>query len=206
MKKICLVNGCSAVSLNRGWCSKHYQRWLHHGDPLLTTRTPPGEPETFLREVAIKYEGDDCVIWPYAVNPAGYGKLTVNGWPVQASRVVCEAVHGPAPSPEYEAAHSCGKGHTGCVAPRHLHWATPSQNQMERLDHGTDNRGEKHPLVKLTEMQVREIYSLKGTESNRALGARFGVHPSHIGLIQRGKTWKSLDLRTGAHKQKEQAA
>lgn len=29
----CSVNGCASKILARGWCSKHYQRWLKTGDP-----------------------------------------------------------------------------------------------------------------------------------------------------------------------------
>lgn len=31
---ICSVDGCGARVECRGWCGKHYQRWLRHGDPL----------------------------------------------------------------------------------------------------------------------------------------------------------------------------
>lgn len=35
-KKICSVEECSSKAIARGWCPKHYKRWLAHGDPLLT--------------------------------------------------------------------------------------------------------------------------------------------------------------------------
>jgi Recombination endonuclease VII len=37
----CSVAGCTAPPFARGWCSKHYTRWLRHGDPNVTTRNPP---------------------------------------------------------------------------------------------------------------------------------------------------------------------
>ena len=43
--KCCAVDGCVAVVFGRGWCTKHYNRWLRHGDPLTTTRTPPIKPD-----------------------------------------------------------------------------------------------------------------------------------------------------------------
>lgn len=30
----CSIDGCATKAYVRGWCSKHYQRWLAHGDPL----------------------------------------------------------------------------------------------------------------------------------------------------------------------------
>jgi len=39
----CSITGCTGKHLARGWCSKHYNRWRSHGDPL---REPPGIPES----------------------------------------------------------------------------------------------------------------------------------------------------------------
>lgn len=33
-KALCSIDGCGGRVLARGWCSKHYQRWSNHGDPL----------------------------------------------------------------------------------------------------------------------------------------------------------------------------
>jgi len=32
--KECQIEGCDGASIARGWCNKHYLRWLHNGDPL----------------------------------------------------------------------------------------------------------------------------------------------------------------------------
>lgn len=34
MKATCSVTGCESISGTKGWCSKHYQRWLKYGDPV----------------------------------------------------------------------------------------------------------------------------------------------------------------------------
>lgn len=39
-KRICSVGECDGVSVTRGWCSKHYQRWWAHGDPLMLKTKP----------------------------------------------------------------------------------------------------------------------------------------------------------------------
>lgn len=31
--KTCSISRCESISIARGWCSKHYQRWKTHGDP-----------------------------------------------------------------------------------------------------------------------------------------------------------------------------
>lgn len=37
----CSINECNNPHMSRGWCSTHYQRWLHHGDPQ-TVKTVGG--------------------------------------------------------------------------------------------------------------------------------------------------------------------
>lgn len=32
--KACTIEGCERKHLSRGWCSAHYWRWRHYGDPL----------------------------------------------------------------------------------------------------------------------------------------------------------------------------
>lgn len=34
MQAVCMIKDCSSPALARGWCSKHYNRWRAHGDPL----------------------------------------------------------------------------------------------------------------------------------------------------------------------------
>lgn len=38
MVKSCSIEGCTSPVAGRGWCSKHYQRWVRHGDPEHPTR------------------------------------------------------------------------------------------------------------------------------------------------------------------------
>lgn len=43
--KVCAVEGCERPSKTRGWCAKHYERWLRHGDPMLVIeRRPCSDP------------------------------------------------------------------------------------------------------------------------------------------------------------------
>lgn len=168
--------------------------------------TKPGLPLRFIQEVALLHEADECLKWPYSTNSAGYGKIRLNGKLQHVNRVVCEAVNGPPPTPEHEAAHSCGKGHEACIAPNHLSWKTPSANAFDKVTHGTDNRGERHPLAKLSEADVREILGLRGKLTHQKIADLYGVDRRHVGLILQRKTWRSLDMGTGAYEQKRGAA
>ena len=43
MEKICSVDGCERKQLAKGFCSKHYNRYLRHGDPYIVH--PGGPPK-----------------------------------------------------------------------------------------------------------------------------------------------------------------
>lgn len=176
----------------KGFCHRHYARWARHGDPL-AGRTFVGKPQVFFETVVLAHQGDECLIWPFAKLGRGYGQVALAGKKVGAHRAVCEKVHGPAPSDQHYAAHNCGQGHLGCVAPRHVRWASPSENQADRVRHGTHCRGSAAPRVKLTIAQVREIRTLLGSQSSRALARRFNVSHRAIEMIKARKTWAWLD-------------
>lgn len=182
----CQIPDCGNKHFGRGWCEKHYRRWYTKGDPNKTLRAAKGEPEQYLHEVVFAYEGDDCMPWPFAKTSRGYGNLFLDGRNNVVPRLVCEYVNGPPPTPVHEAAHSCGKGHEGCVTKRHLSWKTPKENQGDRAAHGTAVSGEKHGNAKLTDEQVRRIRTLGGKETHKDIACRFNVSRPYITRILNG--------------------
>ena len=54
-------------------------------------------------------------------------------------------------------------------------------------------RGERSGAAKLTEEQAKDVVLRRfGGESCKALAEVFGIHPSHVSRISRGKKWKHL--------------
>lgn len=139
---------------------------------------------------ARSYSGDDCVLWPFKRNGAGYGQVWINGKGEIASRVMCALVHGDPPTPQHEAAHSCGRGHDACVTPGHLRWATTKENMADRVLHGTANRGSKHGLSKLSEGDIADIRQrLLAGESQASIAKLFPISQTAVSRINRGETW-----------------
>lgn len=135
----------------------------------------------------VDYDGDDCLTWPFG-GCNGYGMCCVGGRKRQyAHRVMCELVHGEAPSAEHEAAHSCGKGHLGCVNPKHIQWKTRSENQLDRHEHGTVQRGSRG---RLTFAEAEKIRSMKGRMTQNELAKIYGVTRGTINHIHAGRTYK----------------
>jgi hypothetical protein len=149
-----------------------------------------GEAKRYFEEVVLAYDGAICLLWPYGRTCDEYG--VVGGGSVH--RRVCEAVNGPPPSPSHQAAHTCGQGHLGCVARRHLVWKTPKENVADTLVHGTRNRGQRNGWVKLNESQVKHIRRLRGVLSQRKRAALFKVGQTTVRDIDDRKTWAWLDV------------
>lgn len=191
-KRICSIPDCGKRYYGGGLCNMHWQRVRKHGDPY-GGGTTPGEPLRYLNEIVLLYEGDECLSWPFGKITAGYGTIHFDGRLCLVSRVVCERVHGPPPTPEHEAAHSCGKGHEGCVAKRHLSWKTSAENKADQLIHGTRPRGSKHGNAKLSNSDVIKIRSLRGKAKQADIAHWFGVDKSVISRVQSGKRWAWLD-------------
>lgn len=192
-KPICSVSNCDKRVLARGWCAAHYERWRRHDDPL-GGGAGHGEPKQFYSGVVLPYQQDECLLWPYSKNNAGYGVLRLGGRVQVVSRCVCEKVNGAPPSPQHEAAHSCGNGNLGCVTPRHLRWDTHAGNQSDMAVHGTSTRGERQWMAKLTEADVREIRKL--SESGvcpKEIAAKFNVARRTIVHILAGTSWGWLE-------------
>lgn len=183
MKAICSIDGCNAVALCRGWCSRHYERWKLHGDPL-AGRTREGEPLEWL-QAHKDWAGDACLIFPYARNDKGYGAVLFDGKVGGAHRAMCHIAHGAAPTPQHVAAHSCGKGTDGCVHPQHLRWATHEDNALDLTLHREAGVAPPSPS-RLTSEQCRSISDLRGKERLKATAARFGISESMVCRIQRG--------------------
>ena len=191
--RICSIEGCTNPVIARGWCDTHYCRWKRHGNPHFRKKAGNGELLAFIEEVVLPFAGEGCLTWPFCCVKSregrAYARARIGGRDTLVSRYVCEKVHGPAPSPEHEAAHSCGKGHEACVAPGHIFWKTPSANQADRIIHNTHDRGERSANAKLTEADVRSIRQNVGRETHAKLAVRFGVSRPTISVILARKSW-----------------
>lgn len=75
--------------------------------------------------------------------------------------------------------------------PDNLRYDTRPANQMDRVRHGTSNRGERQGQAKLTREIVLAIRRDQ-TSSNVELGRKYGLTKSGIRLARIGKRWSWL--------------
>jgi hypothetical protein len=128
------------------------------------------------------YQGDNCLPWPFCKDGrVGRGLMGHNGQRWWAHRLMCVLAHGDPPTPQHQAAHNCGKGHYGCVNPRHLEWKTNSQNQLDRAKNGNTLRNRHGNKSTLPPSVISDIISLKGEMTQVAIAKKFGVS---LGCVQ----------------------
>jgi hypothetical protein len=72
-----------------------------------------------------------------------------------------------------------------------LRYGTAAENMADKLRDGTDNRGENHPMAKLTAEQVRLVRT--SIEGASELAARLQVSRDAVVSIRLGRTWAWLD-------------
>jgi hypothetical protein len=122
--------------------------------------------------------------------------LTIGGKMVRRKvhRLVCEAWHGPAPSPQHHAAHLDGSRDNN--RQENLVWATQGENERHKLIHGTSNLifdgmpGASNPNSKLTNEQAAAIKAAPG--SMRQLGREYGVSAATICRVKNGQRYHEV--------------
>jgi hypothetical protein len=188
--KPCKIEGCEYRLYAKGLCMPHYNRNLKYGDPL-AGGTPWGAVRKWLDNIAVPYDGDECLTFPFARDECGYGKVRINGTAVGAHAYVLSRRHSPRPQ-GMECCHSCGNGHAGCVTFKHLRWDTHANNMAESVAHGTSGNGppryaEAHHDFRATDEVVANILAdLKSGMTQVAVAKKYGFGGTHISRIKNG--------------------
>lgn len=188
----CSTRGCDSKGtrgLIGGVCNACYLRSKRNGSPA-RVRAAKGEALKFLR-LNVQYEGANCLQFPFPRMPSGYGNLGFNGRKIYAHRLMCMLAHGDPPFQGAQAAHSCGRGHEGCVNPNHLRWATQQENTEDSRSHGTLAVGERNHSHKLTSEDVRQFR--KSALTDEQLAQMSGVTRRTVRDARARRTWKHVD-------------
>lgn len=107
------------------------------------------------------------------------------------ANLVCEAFHGPKPSPKHCVAHWDGNKKNSHY--KNLRWATYAENSKDTIRHGKTFRGIRHRDAKLTPVKVRKLRKLmeKGCPL-RATARKYGVTYQALQEIRAGRNWAWL--------------
>ena len=114
--------------MSRGWCRKHYTRWVRHGDPTATLKeraTYLPWPDNLLQRMEPQPNG--CIWFTGNLNRGGYGAVWNGEREVGAHRAAHELFVGPIPEGHtidhecHNRDESCAGGGT-CLHRRCVNW------------------------------------------------------------------------------------
>lgn len=110
---------------------------------------------------------------------------------IVASRLVLFAFVGEPPTPGAHAAHNNGAPDDNSV--KNLRWASPKENEADKLQHGTRLMHERHHQAKLTARDVTSIRRrLRAGAQGTVLAREYGVVPSLISAIKNERIWRGI--------------
>lgn len=186
---MCSVTGCENIRYVRGLCSKHYQRYMAHGDAdgglweLFNNKR-----DAFMSRVSKTSDG--CWAWVGAINSNGYGVFRYRGvrhYAHRASLMILTSNF----DRRLQVNHKCDN--PKCVNPNHLYQGTQKQNIGDMISRGRiDRRGDRAHYRKLSASQVRAIRRRDGATSRRSLATKFGVSIFTIRDIQQRRSWEHI--------------
>ena len=127
-ERTCTIDGCKSKHYARGWCRRHYDRWLTKGDPMWEW---PSTYERFWRHVGVPSpRPGSCWWWLGSHDAKGYGEFWGDGTYVKAHRWSYEHYAGPIPD-GLQIDHLCRN--PPCVNPLHLEPVTAAENMRRSL-------------------------------------------------------------------------
>lgn len=194
---MCKVLGClREEQLRRGFCKKHYVRFMKYGDPEFTKVAPEGQSlQERIGHIGWDVQGE-CWIWR-GDSSKGYGRFTFRGRTLRSHREVYRLWNGEIPAGAL-IRHSCDI--PLCINPEHLLLGDAKSNAQDMLERGRENppRGSINGKSKLSEDQAQEILDLTfdlGPTLDKELSVKYGVSRLTIQSIRLRSRWKHLTPR-----------
>lgn len=170
----------------------HYMRYRRRGSYELCARPVD---ERFWALVDSSAGSEACWPWMGVRDSNGYGRFTLGGRFVRASRVAYAITHGEIPD-GLHVLHACDN--PPCCNPHHLRVGDRDQNMTEMLQRRRHARGTRLPQAKLTREDAESIRQrCQAGERQRAVAARFGVDASVVSRIVTGHAWTDLNRPRG---------
>ena len=204
------TNGCATASTSRPWHAPELDsatqraKWERHAawQPVLGWEgfyevSYKGELRSVDRRVTYS-NGSERIVHgqPKKIHHDRYGyaraSLCRPGHSVTAQMhvLVCEAFHGPRPSPEAEVCHA--NDNRSDNRAENLSWGTRQSNAAEMAERNRV-KGEKHPRAQITAFQAFMIQTTPHTRGNGpALAKALGVSLAVIHGIWIGRNWAWL--------------
>lgn len=131
-----------------------------------------------------------CWLWTGSVDLRGYGKIGIDYKTVTATHAAHELFIGPVAEGSH-VLHTCDT--PACVNPQHLYVGTHWDNMADKVRRGRSRKGSEHPLVKLTENDIRMIrHRFAAGEHRGVLANAYNISRGNVYAIAERRTWRHL--------------
>jgi len=139
------------------------------------------------------------VLKPNSIGPRGYQLVHLRrpgrkAKPAYVHTLVLESFIGPRPIGK-EACHYPDPTPSNCAL-TNLRWDSRRGNLRDKKFHGTQTRGESHPVAKLSEEDIKQMFRLRASGMTyAAIAQRYGVSHSLPHLIFKRKIWAHVEVK-----------
>ena len=201
MKRKCSIDGCDSPHRSRGFCSRHYQRWLANGDPFYQR---PLRPIADRFNEKLRKRTDGCWIWT-GRRGQGYGLLKINGKAVGAHRVSWELAFGSIPDGMNVLQRCLNRA---CVRPDHLYLSKNTAPGDAMLENPTSRSSVRSALLRRHSKsrcescgcrQKLDIHHVDGDwKNNSADNLQVLCHSCHMKLH-----WRQGDFDAGNREERD---
>lgn len=156
-----------------------------------------------------KMQGNCKIVTGLKPTPNGYVRSTLWGkhWLLHvATYCVHHAINREEIGDDEDVAHDCGN--RLCVNIEHLFRKTKSDNMKDKIKHGTERRGAKHPRTKMDEQTVLRIIASYGNgKTAKERAQEFQVSKHIVVHLDNAQSWKHLftesDLKKRANNKRK---
>ncbi len=190
---MCQIPNCnSQTRITKGYCEKHYKRFLTHGDANFSYFSPEYQAKRFWAKVDIGFSGQ-CWEWQGRKDKNGYGVMAVRikGQKITfAHRLSYFFQFGRLPQ-NLKVCHQCDN--PSCVNPNHLFLGTQQDNLADMVQKRRHGFGERNAMAKLKESDVLKIRKLLSQGLTKtSIAKQFNVTDMVVGKISRRELWKHI--------------
>lgn len=127
-----------------------------------------------------------CWRWRGSTKPNGYGSF-FDGTRVDYSHRVAYRLYSGDIPVGLCVLHKCDN--RLCVNPAHLFLGTKKDNATDKVGKGRQRPGEKHPMAKLSKVQVSNIRRLLRSHTQSAIAAIFSISQQQVSKIKNNQRW-----------------